>query len=195
MASEGIEAVLARPAHALPAAFDFGRHRRLLDIGGGTGSWSIAIARHHEHIEAAVLDRPPTVKLARRKVAAAGLARRISVVAGNAMAGELPGGYDVFLLANVIHCFSPEQNQDLLRRVRRAARPGSALLLADWWTNPEHTQPRRAALMAGQFAVNLPNGDVYSADEARAWLNRTGWHFAGHRPLAGPQSVIIAQAY
>jgi hypothetical protein len=42
--------------------------------------------------------------------------------------------------------------------------------------------------------VNLPTGDVYSADEARAWLNRTGWRFAGHRPLAGPQSVIIAQA-
>jgi SAM-dependent methyltransferase len=193
--SEGIEAVLAGPAHALPAAFDFGRHRRLLDIGGGTGSWSIAIARQHEHLAAAVLDRPGTVELARSKVAAVGLARRISVVAGDAMAGELPVGYDVFLLANLIHYFSPEQNQDLLRRVRRAARAGSALLLADWWTNPEHTEPRQAALMAGQFAMNLPNGDVYSADEACAWLNRTGWRFAGHRPLAGPQSVIIAQAH
>ena len=192
--SEGIEAILAQPAHALPAAFDFGAHQRLLDIGGGTGSWSIAIARHHEHIEAAVLDRPGAVELARSKVAAAGLASRISVVAGDATAGELPSGYDVFLLANLIHYFSPEQNQDLLRRVHRAARPGSALLLADWWTNPEHTQPRQAALMAGQFAVSLRNGDVYSADEARTWLDRTGWRFAGHRPLAGPQSVIIAQA-
>ena len=194
VASEGIEAALAGPAHALPAAFDFGAHRQLLDIGGGTGSWSIAIARHHEHIEAAVLDRPPTVKLARRKVAAAGLARRISVVAGNAMAGELPGGYDVFLLANVIHCFSPEQNQDLLRRVRRAARPGSALLLADSWTNPAHTEPRHAALMAGEYAVHVRTGDVYSAEEAHAWLNRTGWRSAGYRPLAGPQSLVIAQA-
>jgi SAM-dependent methyltransferase len=195
VASEGVEAVLAGPAHALPAAFDFGRHRRLLDIGGGTGSWSIAIARHYHHIQAAVLDVPATAELARSKVAAAGLDSRISMVAGDATTSELPVGYDAFLLANLIHYFSPEQNQDLLRRVRRAARPGSALLLADWWTNPEHTQPRQAALMAGQFAVNLPNGDVYSADEARAWLNRTGWHFAGHRPLAGPQSVLIAQAH
>jgi SAM-dependent methyltransferase len=195
VASEGIEAVLAGPAHALPAAFDFAPHRRLLDIGGGTGSWSIAIARHNHHIQATVFDVPATVELARSKVAAAGLDSRITMVAGDATTGELPAGYDVFLLANLIHYFSPEQNQDLLRRVRQAARPGSALLLADWWTNPEHTQPPQAALMAGQFAVNLPDGDVYSADEARAWLNRTRWHFAGHRPLAGPQSVIIAQAH
>ena len=194
VASEGIEAVTAGPANALPGAFDFGPHRRLLDIGGGTGSWSIAIARRHDHIKAAILDAPATAERARSKMAAAGLASRVSVVAGDAMASELPAGYDVFLLANLIHYFSPEQNQALLRRVRRAAQSGSALLLADLWTNPAHTQPVHAALMAGEFAVHVRTGDVYSAEEARAWLSRTGWRFAGHRPLAGPQSVIIAEA-
>ena len=48
--------------------------------------------------------------------------------------------------------------------------------------------------MAGEFAVHVQTGDVYSADEARTWLDRTGWRFAGHRPLAGPQSLIIAEA-
>ena len=194
VASEGIEAVTAGPANALPGAFDFGPHRRLLDIGGGTGSWSIAVARRHEHIEAAVLDVPATAERARSKAAAAGLARRVSVVAGDAMAGEIPVGYDAFLLANLIHYFSPEQNQDLLRRVRRAARPGSALLLADFWTNPAHTEPVHAALMAGEYAIHVRTGDIYSADEARAWLDRTGWRFAAHRPLAGPQSLIVAEA-
>jgi ubiquinone/menaquinone biosynthesis C-methylase UbiE len=194
VASEGIEAVTAGPAAALPAAFDFGPHQRLLDIGGGTGSWSIAIARHHPHIQAAVLDVPATAERARSNVAAAGLASRISVIAGDAMAGELPAGYGVFLIANLIHYFSPEQSQDLLRRVRRAARPGSALLLADFWTNPARTEPRHAALMAGEFAIHVRTGDVYNADEARAWLDRTGWRFTAHRPLAGPQSLIIAEA-
>ncbi|HEV2255316.1 MAG TPA: methyltransferase [Streptosporangiaceae bacterium] len=194
VASEGIDAVTAGPATALPAAFDFGPHRRLLDIGGGTGSWSIAIARHHRHIQAAVLEVPATAELARSNIAAAGLASRIGVIPGDAMTGELPAGYDVFLIANLIHYFSPEQNQDLLRRLRRAARPGSALLLADLWTNPAHTGPRHAALMAGEFAIHVRTGDVYSADEARAWLHGTGWRFAAHGPLAGPQSLIIAEA-
>jgi SAM-dependent methyltransferase len=194
VASEGIEAITAGPANALPDTFDFSPHRRLLDIGGGTGSWSIAIAQRHEHIKATVLELPATVERARSKVAAAELDGRISVVAGEAMASEIPAGYDVFLLANLIHYFSPEQNQDLLRRVRRAARPGSALLLADLWTNPAHTEPVHAALMAGEFAVHVQTGDVYSADEARTWLDRTGWRLADHRLLTGPQSLIIAEA-
>jgi ubiquinone/menaquinone biosynthesis C-methylase UbiE len=194
VASEGIEAILAQPANALPTAFDFGPQQRLLDIGGGTGSWSVAVARRHQHIQGTVLDVPGTVEIARSKVAAAGLASRITVVAGDATTGELPAGHDVFLIANLVHYFSPEQNQDLLSRVRRAARPGSALLLADFWTNPAHTEPRHAALMAGEFAVHVQTGDVYSADEARTWLDRTGWRFVGHRRLAGPQSLIIAEA-
>jgi cyclopropane fatty-acyl-phospholipid synthase-like methyltransferase len=194
VASAGIEAILAGPASALPEVFDFGPHQRLLDIGGGTGSWSIAIARRHRHLRGAVLELPAAVELARGRVAAAGLGQRITVITGDAMAGELPAGYDVFLLANLIHYWSAEQNQELLRRVRRVARPGSALLLADFWTNPGHTEPLQAALMAGEFAVHVRTGDVYSVQETRAWLDPTGWRYADHRPLAGPQSLIVAQA-
>jgi SAM-dependent methyltransferase len=194
VASAGIEAILAGPAAALPQVFDFGLHTRLLDIGGGTGSWSIAIARRHPHITGAVLELPTATELARSRVAAARLGHRITVITGDAMTGELPAGYDVFLLANLIHYWSPEQNQDLLGRVRRAAQPGSALLLADFWTNPAHTEPLQAALMAGEFAVHLRTGDVYSVEEVRGWLDHTGWRFTDHRPLAGPQSLIVAQA-
>jgi SAM-dependent methyltransferase len=194
VASAGIEAILAGPATTLPEAFDFGPHKRLLDIGGGTGSWSIAIAERHQNITAAILELPTAVELARSRVAAAELRHRITVITGDAMAGELPAGYDVFLLANLIHYWSGEQNQELLQRVRRAAQPGAALLLADFWTNPAHTEPLQAALMAGEFAVHLRNGDVYSVEEVHDWLNRTGWRFADHRPLVGPQTLIVAEA-
>ena len=194
VASAGIEAILAGPATALPQVVDFGPHKRLLDIGGGTGSWSIAIAQRHQHISGAVLELPTAVELARSRVADAGLGQRITVITGDAMAGELPAGYDVFLLANLIHYWSAEQNQELLRRVRKAAQPGSALLLADFWTNPGHTEPLQAALMAGEFATHIRTGDVYSVEEVRGWLDHTGWRFTDHRPLAGPQSLIIAHA-
>jgi SAM-dependent methyltransferase len=194
VASAGIEAILAGPAAALAQGFDFGPHQRLLDIGGGTGSWSIAIAQRHQHIAGAVLELPTAVELARSRVAAAGLAQRIAVITGDAMAGELPLGYDLFLLANVVHYWSAEQNQEVLQRVRQAAQPGATLLLADFWTNPAHTEPLQAALMAGEFAVHLRTGDVYSVEEVRGWLDHTGWRFTDHRVLAGPQSLIVAQA-
>ena len=48
--------------------------------------------------------------------------------------------------------------------------------------------------MAGEFAVHLDNGDVYSVDEVRGWLGETGWRFVEHRALAGPQSLVVAAA-
>jgi SAM-dependent methyltransferase len=193
VASAGIEAILAGPAAALPEAFDFSRHRRLLDVGGGTGSWSIAVAQAHPHLGGTVFELPTVAEFARKRIDEAGLASRIGVVAGDAMAEALPSGHDVFLLANLVHYWSPDENRALLRRVRRAAETGSSLLLADFWTDPTHTQPVQAALMAGEFAVHLRNGDVYSVEELRGWLDDTGWRFIQHAPLAGPQSLVVAE--
>lgn len=194
VSSAGIEAILAGPAAALSQTFDFAPHRRLLDVGGGTGSWSIVAAKAHPHLKATVFERPEVVDIARERVAAAGLASRIDVVAGDAMDGALPPGYDVFLLANLIHYWSPEGNRALLQRVRSTAEANSRLLLADFWTNPTHAEPLHAALMAGEFAVHVPDGDVYSVDEVRGWLSETGWRFVEHVPLVGPQSLIVAEA-
>lgn len=192
--SAGIEAVLAGPSHALAEVVDFSAHHRLLDIGGGTGSWTIATARRHPELLATVLDLPVVAEIARNRVVEAGLADRITVIAGDAMNDDLPAGHDVLLIANLIHYWSPEENVTLLRRARRAAEPGARLLLADFWTDPTHTQPLHAALMAGEFAVHLHDGDVYSVDEARGWLPQAGWRFVEHLPLGGPQSLIVAEA-
>ena len=192
--SAGIEAILAGPAHAFAEVGDLASCRQLLDVGGGTGSWSIAAVRRHPDLEATVFELPVTAEIARRRVQEVGLDDRIAVVGGDAMTDDLPGGHDAFLLANVVHYWSPETNLVLLQRVRKAAAPGGRLLLADFWTDPTHTQPVQAALMAGEFAVHLRDGDVYSVDEARGWLPEAGWRFIEHLPLVGPQSVIVAEA-
>lgn len=192
--SAGIEAVLAGPSHALGNVVDFSAHRNLLDIGGGTGSWTIATARRHPDLHATVVDLPVVAEIARARVSEAGLADRITVLAGDAMNHDLPAGHDVFLIANLIHYWSPDDNVALLRRVRRAAERGARLLLADFWTDPTHTQPLHAALMAGEFTVHLRDGDVYSVDEVRDWLATAGWRFVEHLPLGGPQSLVVAEA-
>jgi SAM-dependent methyltransferase len=193
IASAGIEAVLAGPARALAESVDL-TGARLLDVGGGTGSWSIACARRHPTLRATVYELPPVAEIAARRIADEELTDRISVATGDAFTGALPDGHDAVLVANVVHYWSPESNTRLLRRLRAAVRPGARLLLADVWTDPTHTEPVHAALMAGEFAVHLREGDVYSVEEARAWLADSGWQFEEHRPLAGPQSLVVATA-
>ena len=191
--SEGVEAFTTGAAQALAEAYDFDRHRRLLDIGGGTGSFLVAILSTHPGLEGTLFELPEVTEIAERKLAASPVAERVSVAAGNAFEDELPGGHDVVLLANVIHYFLPGRNVELVRRVRAAVEPGARLLLVDFWTDPTHTQPLPAALMAGEFLVQV-GGDVYSEEEMNGWLAEAGWRPVEKLPLAGPISAIVAEA-
>jgi SAM-dependent methyltransferase len=191
--SAGIEAATAGPANALPGVVDLSGRNRLLDIGGGTGSWSIAAARRYPHLRATVFELPVTADIARRRISASGLGDRVEALAGDALAGNLPDGHDTFLVANLAHYWAPADNHRLLEAIRQVAPAGGLLLLADFWTDDTHTRPLHAALMAGEFAVHMNDGDVYSVDDVRSWLAPTGWQFAGHHPLAGPQSLIVAE--
>ena len=144
-------------------------------------------------LTATVLELADVAAVAEDHVHASEISDRIDVRVGDLREGELPAGYDAFLLANVVHYYSPETNRDILQRIRAAAPSGAQLLLADFWTDSTHTQPRPAALMAGEFAVHLNDGDVYSVKEATAWLAETGWNLTRHAPLAGPISLLIAE--
>lgn len=191
---EGVEAIQAAPASALPAAYDFGAHRRVLDLGGGTGSWLVAILGRYPQLEGTLFDLPEAVGVARPRLAEDPAGSRAKAVDGDFFHDPIPDDHDVVLIANVIHLFSPEHNLELLRLTREHVNDGARLLLADFWTDPTHTQPPLAALMAGEFLVITGEGDVYSEQEAKNWLTQTGWRALEHKPLAGPISVLVAEA-
>ncbi len=167
---------------------------RVLDIGGGTGSWSLSLAAADSELTATVFEIPEVAAVARDTLRASGFADRVDVHEGDVLVDEVPHGYNAFLLANLVHYFTPDTNLSILQRIRAAAEPGSRVLIADFWTDATHTQPLAAALMAGEFAIHVNDGDVYSVDEGTAWLADSGWKATGHAPLAGPISLVTAEA-
>jgi SAM-dependent methyltransferase len=191
--SEGVEAIQAAPAMALPNAYDFSRHRRVLDLGGGTGSWLIAVLRHYPGLEGTLFELPNAAAVARQRLAGDPGAQRAQVVAGDFFKDPIPSGHDAVLIANVIHLFSAAHNLELLRHIRAQMPDGARLLLADFWTDATHTQPPFAALVAGEFLVITGEGDVYSEEEARGWLQESGWRAVERKPLAGPISLLVAE--
>ena len=191
--SQGVEALTAGPAHALASTYDFSRHRRVLDVGGGTGSFLVAVVRQYPDVHGTLFELPTVTPVAQRRLAGESLPRPIEVVSGDFFTDPLPSGQDAIIVANVVHLFSPERNRELLRRLRQATDSGGRLLLVDFWTDPTHTQPLPAALLAGEFLVIAGEGDVYSEDELSEWLAETGWRRLEHRPLAGPASLVVAE--
>ena len=191
--SAGIESETAGSAAALAESYEFGQHRRLLDVGGGTGSFLVPILERHPGIECGLFELPSVAALARENLKARKSGGRVRFYEGDLLRDQLPTGYDVFLLANVIHIFTPEHNRDLLERVHASASSGARLLLVDFWTDPSHTQPVFAALMAGAFLLASGEGDVYSEDEIGGMLTAAGWVTLGKRPLTGPASLVVAE--
>lgn len=192
--SEGVEAFSAAQATALSESYDFSRHRRVLDLGGGTGSFLQAILQLYPSMEGTLFELAAAASVARQKLGGTKFADRVTILEGNFLTDSIPQGHDAFLVANVVHALTPEQNQRLFRRVREAASGGARFFLVDFWTNAVHTEPQFAAMMAGEFLVVGGNGDVYSVEEGRAWLEQAGWRFVEHGPLAGPASLLLAEA-
>lgn len=192
--SEGVESISAGTALALATTYDFRRHQRVLDLGGGTGSFLLAVLNHYPHLETALFEQPDVVVVARQHLAASPAGKQVKVIEGDFFTDPLPEGYDTVLLVNVVHLFSPDHNLALLQRTRERVPSGARLLLVDFWTDPSHTQPTFAALLAGEFQMFTGEGDVYSEQEVRVWLQQTGWRALERKPLAGPASLIVAEA-
>ena len=188
----GVATLTGRSAHALATTYDFGPHRAVLDLGGGTGSFLQAILKAHPHLRATLVERPATAEIARRTLAVE--PRVVEVVEADFVEDPIPNGHDAVLLANVIHLFSPQSNSALLARIRASVEPGARLLLVDFWTDDAHLEPAFAALMAGEFLIVSGEGDVYSVNEVAGWLRATGWEFTAHKPLAGAASLVVATA-
>ena len=192
--STGVEAFSAPAAAALAAAYDFGRHQRVLDVAGGTGSFLIAIIRRHPDLRGTLFELPAACAVARRRLAHDPESARIEVIEGDLQVDPIPDGHDAVILANIVHGISQAHNLDLLRKVRSAVAPGARLLVVDMWMDASCTQPPAAPLMGGEFLIHSGEGQSYAEEDADGWLAQTGWRKLDRRPLAGPASVIIAEA-
>ena len=192
--SAGVEAITAGAAAALAAIYDFDRHRRVLDVAGGTGSFLIAILRRYPTLQGTLFELPGACAVARQRLSSAPEGARIAVVEGDFFKDSLPEGHDVVIVANTVHVLSAAHNAELLKHLRAGAAASARLLLVDVWLDPTHTQPQHAALASGEFLMFSGEGQAYGEDDADGWLAQSGWRKLERRPLGGPASVVIAEA-
>lgn len=192
--SEGVEAATAGAAQALAARYDLTQHQKVIDIGGGTGSFLISILTRHSHLQGTLFELPTVTGLASQRIGSSAVASRIAVQEGDFLKDRLPPGHDAAIVANIIHGHSSEQNNTLFQAIRDAMEPGARVLIVDFWTDPTHTDPAFAALMSGEFLVGTGAGDIYSRLEGETWLRQTGWRVVDQLPLIGPSSLLVGEA-
>jgi len=168
--------VVASPqAGRIIAAAGVGSARRLLDVGGGPGTYTMAFLRAEPALSATLFDRPEVVEIARGHLERAELAGRVTFAAGDFDTDELPGGHDLAWVSAIIHQNGAAANDALYGRIFRALVPGGRLVVRDHVMEPGRTRPRAGALFAVNMLVGTPGGGTYTFDEIAAGLSRAGF--------------------
>jgi ubiquinone/menaquinone biosynthesis C-methylase UbiE/predicted transcriptional regulator len=150
-------------------------YRKLLDIGGGSGTYTIAFLKRNPNMKAILFDLKDVIPMARERFSSEGLLDRVELIAGDFYSDELPGGCDLALLSAIIHQNSPQQNLELYRKAYRALDPGGMLLIRDHIMNEQRTWPSEGALFAINMLVNTRRGDTYTFDETAQGMKEAGF--------------------
>jgi len=162
-------------ADQIAAAIDLSDRRRLLDVGGATGTYTQAFLKAQPEMKATLFDLPPVVRLAQERLTREGYIQHVTLREGDFYTDDLPGGHDLALLSAIIHQNSRVQNRELYRKVYAALEPGGRLIIRDHIMEPSRTEPPSGALFAINMLVATEAGGTYTFDEIREDLEASGF--------------------
>ena len=165
--------------------------RCVLDLGGASGSWTMAWLKAEPAARGIIFDLPHVIPMARARLADTPFAQRIELVPGDFYSDDLPTGADVVWVSAIIHQNSPEQNQALYRRIAAALEPGGWIYIRDIVLEPSRTAPVAGALFAVNMLAATAGGNSYSWTDIQESLQVAGFeHVERIRRDEGMHSIV-----
>lgn len=179
-------------APKVATAVDLSGRSRLLDLGGGPGTYGIHFCQANPKLRATIYDRPTTEPFARKTVEKFGLAERIDFVGGDFNTDPIGGGpYDAAWLSHVLHSNGPDECQQLIHTVVSAMEKGGLILIHDFILDNDKSGPEFPALFSLNMLINNPAGRSYSEDEIDGMLKQAGVGDIKRLPWQGPNNSAI----
>ncbi|MHC1753382.1 methyltransferase family protein [Humidesulfovibrio sp.] len=182
---------------------------RLLDLGGGPGTYAIHFCLAWAGLAATVFDQPTTRPFAeataRRfglEYAAAGLAgeatsqapgARLRFVSGDYTKDDLPGGFHLAWLSHILHGEGPDMAAQIVRKAADGLEPGGVLLVHEFLLNDSLDGPEFPALFSLNMLLGTQDGQAYSARQLGEMLAGAGLVNIARLDFAGPNdSGVVA---
>ncbi len=165
--------------------------RRVLDLGGGSGAYSIAFARAKKDIRVVVFDLPTVTPLTRKYLAATNLNERIQTADGDYTSDSLGHGFDLVFLSAIIHSNPIDINRMLFKKAFDALNPNGQLVIQDHIMNEDRTAPLAGTLFSLNMLVGTKAGDTFTGSEIQSWMKEAGFKkILQKRNPAGPGLMI-----
>jgi len=173
---------------------DLSGRRRLLDLGGGPGTYAIHFCRHNPGLSAVVYDLPTTRSFAEETIARFGLAGRISFQAGDFDLEEVPGRFDVAWLSHILHAEGAAGCAQILKKALAALEPGGLIIIQEFILDDSQDGPLFPALFSLNMLLGTPEGQSYSQGELFAMLAAAGARDVRRLPLELPNGAGVISA-
>ena len=166
-------------------------HKKLLDVGGGPGIFSIIFCQQNPGLAADVLDLPQTLKITREIIANYDIADRVGTREGDYIQDDFGKGYDVVLLSSMISQEGPDVIKSLLSKSFNAMESGGKLLVQEQFLNDKKTGPLLSVLIGLNQLIHTPGGRAYSAKEVAGWAKAIGFKDLKYSPLPDPSPFTL----
>lgn len=176
-------------ANGLLNVIDLKKNKKILDVGGASGIYSITLLINDPDLSAAVFEKPPVNKLAQYTINTCGLNERMSVVSGDMFKDNLPGDYDVHFISHVLHDWDINEVKSVLNNSFENLQPGGLVIIHDAHINDTKTGPVSVAEYS-VLLMFLSEGKCYSTSEMKQILEEIGFEDIQYRPTILNRSII-----
>jgi SAM-dependent methyltransferase len=162
-------------------ALDLKGVRRVLDLGGGPGTYSMAFAE--KGMDVTLFDYPDTLKISKRLIRELRLEKRIRLLPGDFTKDPWGGNYDLVFISQILHAYTPEECVEMLEKSYGSLSPAGRVVVQEFHLEESGTSPLQGAIFAINMLVNTPGGRTYTVKEMSAWMKKAGFRDISHRVL------------
>jgi 3-hydroxy-5-methyl-1-naphthoate 3-O-methyltransferase len=172
---ESLYSLGKRNAVTIAERVDMRHTRRMLDVAGGSGIYSITFAQRQANLHATVFELPPIVPFTQEIIARYSMEAQVGIHPGNYFQDDFGQGYDLVLLSNNLQTEGPQTCQMILRKVFAALGPDGQILIHGVMPHPDRVSPPQPALFQLQMFLSFPEGDAYPAEDICLWAEEAGF--------------------
>jgi SAM-dependent methyltransferase len=167
--------------------------KSILDVGGGSGAYSMEFISKKPGIEATVFDLPNVIPITKKFLDKEGFSDKIGTHSGDYTTDGLPTGFDLVFLSAIIHSNSLEVNQDLIKKCFVSLNKNGRIVIQDWIMNNDRTLPQSGAIFAINMLVGTESGDCFTEQEVTDMLKVAGFKNILRTEFESGLSQMIAQ--
>jgi predicted O-methyltransferase YrrM len=182
----GMHTLARHLAPMVSEALDLSSRHRLLDLGGGPGTYAIHFCKKNPGLRATVFDLPTTRPFAEETIKRAGLADRIDFLAGSYLEDKISGAYDVAWLSQILHGEGPESCRLIIKKAVSTLEPGGLIVVHEFLLHDSLDGPLFPALFSLNMLLGTAGGQAYAEGEIRDMLASAGAKEIRRLPFQGP---------